>query len=79
VSVYGPLLLHFRPPQLLIFNFDADPDPVFDFFVDLDLYLAFHSDAFPKIDTRVGGCWGLRPGLLRPVFRIRDIPRYWYL
>jgi hypothetical protein len=58
VSVYGPLLLHFRPPQLLIFNFDADPDPAIDYFVDLDLDLAFHSDADPNINTRVGGCWG---------------------
>jgi hypothetical protein len=58
VSVYGPLLLHFRPPQLLIFNFDADPDPVFDFFVDLDLYLAFHLMRFRKLTLVLEGAGG---------------------
>jgi hypothetical protein len=48
VSVYGPLLLHFRPPQLLIFNFDADPDPAFEFFVDL-----FVTFKMPTINSTV--------------------------
>ncbi len=28
-SVYSPPLLHFEPPQLLHFEYDADPDPAF--------------------------------------------------
>jgi hypothetical protein len=36
VSVFGPSWLHFEPPQLLNFDFDADPDLAFDFDVDAD-------------------------------------------
>ncbi len=40
VSVNGPTSVHFEPPQLLYFDFDADP--AFDFDTDPDP--AFHSD-----------------------------------
>jgi hypothetical protein len=43
VKVYGPLLLHCKPPQLLNFEFDSNPDHAFD--SDADPDPAFHSDA----------------------------------
>jgi hypothetical protein len=47
VSVHDPPWLHFDPPQLLSFDFDADlhPDPAFDF--NANPYPTFRSDADP--------------------------------
>ncbi len=50
-SVQGPLELHFEPPQLLNFDFDANPDPDPAFDVDRQSNPipnpSFHSDADP--------------------------------
>jgi hypothetical protein len=36
VNVLCPVWLHFKPPQLRSFDFDADPDLAFDFDADPD-------------------------------------------
>jgi hypothetical protein len=59
VSVHGPLWLHLKPPKLLIFDFNADPDSAL--YSNADPDPALYSNADPDPASEGSGSAALVP------------------
>jgi hypothetical protein len=71
VSVHGPLWLHFKPPKLPIFDFNADPDPALYSNADPDPALYSNADPDPASEGSGSAALVASIGYLSAVFRFR--------